>query len=31
VNIADLVKGLTPPGAAPMPNRETKIPMPIKA
>ncbi len=30
VNIADLVKGLTPPGAAPMPNRGTKIPMPVK-
>jgi predicted dehydrogenase len=30
VNIADLVKGLTPPSHAPMPNRETKISMPVK-
>jgi predicted dehydrogenase len=31
VNIADLVQGLTPPVGAPMPNRETKISMPVKA
>jgi predicted dehydrogenase len=31
VTIADLVKGLTPPSVAPMPNRSTKIPMPGKA
>jgi len=30
VKIADLVKGLTPPEAAPMPNRETKLPMPLR-
>jgi predicted dehydrogenase len=30
VNIADLVTGLTPPSVAPMPNRETKLPMPAK-
>jgi hypothetical protein len=28
VKVADLVSGLTPPVVAPMPNRETKIPMP---
>ncbi len=31
VNIADLVTGLTSPSVAPMPNRSTKISMPIKA
>jgi hypothetical protein len=31
VNIADLVTGLTPPIVAPMPNRSTKISMPVKA
>jgi predicted dehydrogenase len=31
VNIADLVTGLTPPTVAPMPNRSTKISMPVKA
>jgi predicted dehydrogenase len=28
VKIADLVQGLSPPEAAPMPHRETKVPMP---
>jgi predicted dehydrogenase len=28
VKIADLVTGLTPPSVAPMPTRETKVPMP---
>jgi predicted dehydrogenase len=28
VRIADLVNGLTPPEAAPMPTRETRVPMP---
>jgi len=31
VQIADLVQGLTPPEVAPMPNRETKIPMPVRS
>ena len=31
VSIADLVKGLTPPSVAPMPNRSTKLSMPVKA
>jgi predicted dehydrogenase len=31
VNIADLVTGLTPPTVAPMPNRSTKLSMPVKA
>ena len=31
VSIADLVSGLTPPSVAPMPSRETKIPMPRKS
>jgi predicted dehydrogenase len=31
VNIADLVTGLTPPIVAPMPNRSTKLSMPVKA
>jgi predicted dehydrogenase len=30
VQIADLVKGLTSPDVAPMPDRETKIPMPLR-
>jgi hypothetical protein len=30
VRLADLVSGLTPPVAAPMPNRQTKVSMPIK-
>jgi hypothetical protein len=28
VRIADMVKGLTPPDVAPMPTRETPVPMP---
>jgi len=31
VKIADLVKGLTPPPVAPMPDRETRIPMPVRS
>jgi hypothetical protein len=30
VKIADLVRGLSAPVVAPMPGRETKIPMPAK-
>jgi len=30
VEIADLVNGLTPPVVAPMPDRETKVPMPLR-
>ena len=30
VKIADLVTGLSPPEVAPMPNREMKVPMPVR-